>query len=110
MTRSHTTTFLLPLLLLLLFATAAANRPPLANFKRGPETPQSDFVPPEPEREESIQSVLQQVAQGVFPASLWAAMPRWHPVPQVSPDILDIYTTKQVSRFLARNRYSPVQR
>lgn len=108
MTPRYSIVFLLPLLLLI--ATATANDPPLASsgFRRGSETPQDDLVvsagAPGQGREASTQGVLQQVAQGVFPASLWAVMPGWPLAPQVPPDTTDIYTHQQVSSSPGPNK------
>lgn len=100
----HNTTYLLPLLLLI--TTTAANTPPLASssFRRGSETPQDDLVvlpgAPGPGQEAFTKGVLQQVAQGVFPASLWAALPGWSPAPQVTLDATDNNSYQQVSSLL----------
>ncbi|XP_050710957.1 nose resistant to fluoxetine protein 6-like [Eriocheir sinensis] len=97
MTPCRITTSLLALLLV--STTDTANSPPLAGIRRGSETPQDDLVvslgAPGPGREASPQGVLQQVAQGVFPGSLWAAVSGWHPAHHVSSDITDKYTYQQ---------------
>ena len=92
------------LLFIIVFsATTTADGPLLKTFGigRDSKSPREDTIasPQQnagPGHEASAQSVLQQVAHGVFPATLWAAVHSWPPAPHVASntgkDTLEVST------------------
>lgn len=107
-TPRHSIALLLPLLVLV--ATVTANRPPASSsvFRRGTEKHQNDYAvspgAPGPGQESYDEGMLQQVARGVFPAPLWAAMAGWSPDPQAAPGSTNKYTHQQVRHNFQRRK------